>query len=145
MPKASHPPTSPSLKKTVETGFGRIKLFKKKVSANGSGDSEGNGDTIEEMKGEWMCATCNAGERWGRCRVRGCARARGPKDHILDQFCIDERERLKRMQEAEARRRFRGSDVKDNGGNESDNNNIYDNETMVPFTTATIGGTAVRK
>ena len=52
MPKASHPPTSPSLKKTVETGFGRIKLFKKKVDANGSGDGEGNGDTTEEMKEE---------------------------------------------------------------------------------------------
>ena len=102
-----HKRVAPSDFKFIQGPFGRpIKMFKKR--------SEGGGM-------EWLCETCNTGERWGRCRIRSCAHC-----HTNREYCIRQMEIERRMQEREARqeeeacRRFRGSNNEDNSGSESD-------------------------
>ena len=101
-----HKRVAPSDFKFIQGPFGQIKLFKKGAEGGGT---------------EWLCETCNAGERWGRCRIGSCAHCHTNREYVIRQTEIERRmQERKARQKEEARRRFRGSNNEDNSGSESD-------------------------
>ena len=101
-----HKRVAPSDFKFIQGPFGRIKMFKKRAEGGGA---------------EWLCETCNAGERWGRCRIGSRAHCHTNREYIITQMEIERRMKEREArQEEEARRRFRGSNDEDNSGSESD-------------------------